>query len=80
MLNSQGNVCKPFAKSCESPTLRPSEPRKALEIKAWRRKGPGGPTGLQNRPGGHCVRRKVRLLPPSATLILQDFHGFQAVP
>jgi hypothetical protein len=41
---------------------RPGAPRRV----AWRRKGPGGPTGLQNRPGGHCVRRKVRLLPPSA--------------
>jgi hypothetical protein len=43
---------------------------RCLKNKAWRRKGPGGPTGLQNRLGGHCVRRKVRLLPPSAIFFL----------
>ncbi len=34
--------------------------------KAWRRKGPGGPTGLQNRLGSPCGCRRVRLPPPSA--------------
>jgi hypothetical protein len=37
-----------------------------LHIEARRRKGPGGPTGLQNRPGSYCGCRRVRLPPPSA--------------
>jgi hypothetical protein len=45
---------------------------KCLETKARRRKGPGGPTGLQNRLGGHFARRKVRLLPFSATMAFQS--------
>src|SRR5207244_6180542 len=35
----------------------------------WRRKGPGGPTGLQNRPVPPGGGRKVRLLPFSASLV-----------
>ena len=42
--------------------------RETLKNQAWRRKGPGGPTGLQNRPGSHCGCRRVRLPPPSATI------------
>ena len=38
----------------------------------WRRKGPGGPTGLQNRLGGQYACRKVRLLPPSARIAQAD--------
>src|SRR5262249_20141445 len=56
------NVCNLLAKRVKSPVA--TDKRRVL--KRWRRKGPGGPTGLQNRPGGPCVRRRVRLPPPSA--------------
>ncbi len=46
----------------------PTTAENPVIYKVRRRKGPGGPTGLQNRLGGHCVRRKVRLLPPSAII------------
>jgi hypothetical protein len=59
------NVCNPWAKRLRSEAAK----LRRSEFRAWRRKGPGGPTGLQNRPGGHCVRRRVRLPPPSAAKI-----------
>jgi len=40
--------------------------RKYLINKGWRRKRPGGLTGLQNRLGRYCACRRVRLPPPSA--------------
>src|SRR5260370_40763623 len=59
-----------FQRPREGPVLLISRswtnPGNPLHIEARRRKGPGGPTGLQNRPGSYCGCRRVRLPPPSA--------------
>ena len=56
ILNGNGHSPK-REKSGHSVGTRADHPgcarrRKSLINKAWRRTGPGGPTGLQNRPGG----------------------------
>src|SRR5262245_40733846 len=60
-----GLVCNPFATCYPSRKRRPENQR----IRARRRKGPGGLTGLQNRVVPPGAGWKVRLLPFSANLV-----------